>query len=112
MKVIVLGGGYGTRLARDINNDTTGSYKHLLNLPKALLPVGKYPLLTHWMNILGEVKEIDHVYVEVRLRVFHGFECNFSRLKNSCLAFKARACPECVVFQLLRPSLYRDLCTP
>ena len=66
MKVLVLGGGFGTRLVRDINNDQNETYKHLLNVPKALLPVGGIPLLSHWMNLFIKNGKIDHVYVEVR----------------------------------------------
>ena len=65
MKVIVLGGGYGTRLVRDINNDKDNYYKHLLNVPKALLPIDKWPLLTHWIKIFRDAAIVDHIYVEV-----------------------------------------------
>ena len=73
MKVLVLGGGYGTRLVRDIHNDKSGYYTHLLNIPKALLPIGDIPLLTHWINLFQKVKQIEHVYVEVRIVAMHIF---------------------------------------
>ena len=40
MNVLILAAGYGTRLARDIQNDTSGNYTNLKGLPKALLPIG------------------------------------------------------------------------
>jgi len=43
--------GYGTRLQRDLVEDA--SRKHLVHLPKALLPVGNEPLLTHWIRQIG-----------------------------------------------------------
>lgn len=51
MKVLILGAGYGTRLQQDVQIDVTGRYAHLLGLPKALLPVGDIPLITHWLNV-------------------------------------------------------------
>ena len=66
MNVIVLGGGYGTRLARDIHNDSTKKFQHLLKLPKALLPIGGIPLLTRWVQIFRKDASIDHVYIEAR----------------------------------------------
>lgn len=54
INVLFLCAGYGTRLQRDIQNDSSGKYSSLLNLPKALLPVGGVPLLTRWMDILRE----------------------------------------------------------
>jgi len=66
MKVIVLGGGYGTRLVRDIQSDKEGNFKQLVNVPKALLPVGDIPLLTHWVKVFREETGIDHIYIEVR----------------------------------------------
>lgn len=40
MKAIILAAGYGTRLARDIENDSSQQYKQLLGVPKPLLPIG------------------------------------------------------------------------
>ena len=40
MKVLILAAGYGTRLAQDIAQDTSGVYAHLVGLPKPLLPIG------------------------------------------------------------------------
>ncbi|CAG8450698.1 17145_t:CDS:2 [Gigaspora rosea] len=41
-KILILGAGYGTQLQRDILQDTSQKYSHLLGSPKALLPVGVY----------------------------------------------------------------------
>lgn len=41
MKALILAAGYGTRLARDIENDASGRYANLLGVPKPLLPIGK-----------------------------------------------------------------------
>jgi NDP-sugar pyrophosphorylase family protein len=40
MDVLILAAGYGTRLARDIAEDTSGRYAHLAEVPKPLLPIG------------------------------------------------------------------------
>lgn len=62
MKAIILAAGYGTRLQKDISDDTTGQYDHLLNVPKPLLPIGNKPLISHWMPYLQSL-EITDVYV-------------------------------------------------
>lgn len=58
MKVVILAAGYGTRLQRDIENDPKQSYKHLLGIPKPLLPVGGKCLISKWMTTLSKIKEI------------------------------------------------------
>ena len=52
MKVFILGGGYGTRLTRDLK--TSKKYSYLIGCPKPLLPVGGKPLISHWMEILSQ----------------------------------------------------------
>jgi glucose-1-phosphate thymidylyltransferase len=55
LKVLILGAGYGTRLQRDLLNDTSKKYSHLLGVSKALLPLGgKDALITHWLDTLIE----------------------------------------------------------
>src|SRR5438034_5034308 len=55
LKILILGAGYGTRLQRDLLNDTSKKYSHLLGVPKALLPLGsKDALITHWLDTLTE----------------------------------------------------------
>ena len=53
IKVLFLGAGYGTRLARDLNAATeqAQSYRHLLGVPKALLPIAGKPILNHWIEL-------------------------------------------------------------
>ncbi|XP_071803334.1 uncharacterized protein [Asterias amurensis] len=65
MKVIILAGGYGTRLQKDLlENDPNQDYHHLLGMPKALLPVGSLPLISHWMKSLQECKaDLDDIVV-------------------------------------------------
>ena len=52
MKVIILAAGYGTRLQRDIENDPKQQYKHLLGVPKPLVPVGGECVVSRWMRII------------------------------------------------------------
>ncbi|XP_046846133.1 uncharacterized protein LOC124439895 [Xenia sp. Carnegie-2017] len=50
MKVIILAAGYGTRLQNDIENDPSKEYKHLMHVPKPLVPVGGKSLISRWMK--------------------------------------------------------------
>jgi len=52
MNVLILAAGYGTRLARGIDEDTSGNYAHLKGLPKGLLPIGPKALIAHWIDDL------------------------------------------------------------
>ena len=75
MKVIILAAGYGTRLQRDIENDPKQQYKHLLGVPKPLVPVGGESVVSRWMRIIltdfgkgqveNEINNINKVYVVV-----------------------------------------------
>ena len=65
MKVLILGAGYGTRLARDLENDTTGQYSPLIGIPKPLLPIGDLPLVSHWMKQIEKCTDIDATYIVV-----------------------------------------------
>ena len=67
MKVILLGAGYGTRLERDLKSDQTEEHSSLIGVPKPLLPIGKYPLATHWMRNIDNIPEINEVYVVVSI---------------------------------------------
>ncbi|KAI8967174.1 mannose-1-phosphate guanyltransferase beta-like protein [Mycotypha africana] len=50
VKVLILGAGYGTRLQRDLQ--LSAEYRHLLGVPKALLPLGgRDALITHWLEL-------------------------------------------------------------
>ena len=52
MKAIILAAGYATRL-----------YPLTLNMPKALLPVGKKPIIDHIVAQMDTVEEVDEIYV-------------------------------------------------
>jgi len=52
IKVCILAAGYGTRLERDIREDSSGAFNHLIGVPKPLLPVAGRPLLSHWLASL------------------------------------------------------------
>ena len=58
MNAVVLAAGYGTRLTRDIEADTTGAFDHLRGLPKPLLPIGGVPLVSRWMHEFARSKHI------------------------------------------------------
>ena len=65
MKVLILAAGYGTRLARDLQQ--TGRFPELLGVPKPLLPIAGKPLISHWMQDIRsctELRDCD-VYVVV-----------------------------------------------
>ncbi|XP_043233275.1 UTP--glucose-1-phosphate uridylyltransferase-like [Amphibalanus amphitrite] len=71
MRAVILAAGYGTRMQRDVDADTTGRYRHLSGVPKPLLPVAGAPLASHWiaaLEELGRLKEpvpVDEVVVVV-----------------------------------------------
>lgn len=63
MKAVILAAGYGTRLQRDVDNDTSGRFKHLAGIAKPLLPVGHCPLISHWVQALNTTGCVDTVFV-------------------------------------------------
>ena len=67
MKVLILAGGYGTRLARDLENHAD-AYPHLVGVAKPLLPVAGQPLISHWMDMLRQCPQtynIKEIYIVV-----------------------------------------------
>ncbi|XP_067843816.1 glucose-1-phosphate adenylyltransferase isoform X4 [Heptranchias perlo] len=74
MKAIILAAGYGTRLNRDLQNDTSGDFKHLHGIPKPLLPVGHRALISHWMAAIDKINSIDSVYVITNDLYYEKFE--------------------------------------
>ncbi|CAH1788257.1 unnamed protein product [Owenia fusiformis] len=72
MKVLVLAAGYGTRLERDLKEST--EYKHLIGVPKPLLPIGNKPLISHWYDTIEKTEEIDGVYVVTNAKNHKSFE--------------------------------------
>ncbi|KAK7076114.1 hypothetical protein SK128_028120 [Halocaridina rubra] len=65
MRVVILAAGFGTRLEKDLQNDTSGAYVHLLGVPKPLLPIGDKPLITHWIQMLKNVPDIASIVIVV-----------------------------------------------
>ncbi|XP_051566484.1 uncharacterized protein zgc:136439 [Myxocyprinus asiaticus] len=63
MKAVILAAGYGTRLQRDVENDTTGNFRHLGGIAKPLLPVGPRALISHWVLALTKTGCVDTIYV-------------------------------------------------
>ncbi|XP_012706521.3 glucose-1-phosphate thymidylyltransferase [Fundulus heteroclitus] len=63
MKAVILAAGYGTRLQRDVSADRSGRFAHLVGVPKPLLPVGRFPLITHWVRALNRSRTVDGIYV-------------------------------------------------
>lgn len=63
MKAVILAAGYGTRLQRDVENSTSGTFKHLVGIAKPLLPVGSSPLISHWVKALNATGCVDTIYV-------------------------------------------------
>lgn len=66
MKAVILAAGYGTRLQRDAEADTTGRYAHLVGVAKPLLPVGRCALISHWVRALTASGCVDSIFVIVR----------------------------------------------
>lgn len=65
MKAVVLAAGYGTRLQRDVEGDSSGRFAHLAGTAKPLLPVGNCALISHWVNALSACAAVDSIYVVV-----------------------------------------------
>ena len=61
MKVLFLCAGYGTRLQRDLEKDP--DRKHLLGLPKALLPVHGQTILDRWLSCLLQVVKREDIFL-------------------------------------------------
>jgi len=63
VKAIILGAGYGTRLERDIRENTSRGYEHLAGVPKPLLPIADKPLINYLLDEINKCKMVDGVYV-------------------------------------------------
>ncbi|KAI9268009.1 nucleotide-diphospho-sugar transferase [Phascolomyces articulosus] len=69
--VLILGAGYGTRLQRDLH--ASSDYKHLLGVPKALLPLGgRDALITHWLDLFRS-HNINDIYVVTNAATYDAF---------------------------------------
>ncbi|ORY45520.1 hypothetical protein BCR33DRAFT_849791 [Rhizoclosmatium globosum] len=53
--VLFLAAGYGTRLQRDIQADTSGRFEAQKGVAKALLPLLGVPLISHWLKQLDQL---------------------------------------------------------
>ncbi|XP_029980447.1 uncharacterized protein LOC115412211 isoform X2 [Sphaeramia orbicularis] len=67
MKAVILAAGYGTRLQRDVEADSSGQFAHLSGIAKPLLPVGHRALISHWVHALTASGCVDCIYVVGRL---------------------------------------------
>ena len=65
MKALILAAGYGTRLGRDLESRKDDKFAHLIGVPKPLLPVSGYPLITHWVHSLQTCSQVSDIYVVV-----------------------------------------------
>lgn len=68
-KVLILAAGYGSRLERDIREDSSGKFSHLVGVPKPLLPLCGKPLISHWFDLLlrhGFAQEHIHVITNAK----------------------------------------------
>ncbi|KAI8079111.1 mannose-1-phosphate guanyltransferase beta-like protein [Gilbertella persicaria] len=75
MKVLILGAGYGTRLQRDLSSSE--EYKHLLGVPKALLPLGnRDALITHWIELFEKhgISAQDSIYIVTNGQCYDAFK--------------------------------------
>ncbi len=78
MKVLILAGGYGTRLARDLEKHAD-AYPHLVGVAKPLLPVAGKPLISHWMDMLRQCPQtynIKEIYIVVYKLIISLQHCN------------------------------------
>jgi len=80
--VIILAAGYGTRLEREINQDTSGKFFHLKGVPKPLLPVGGKPLIDYWIDDLKKCSDlVNNIYV-VSNAHFYDLFVNWAKVKE------------------------------
>jgi len=73
MHAVILAAGYGTRLTRDLHADTSGEWEHIKNYPKPLLPLGNKPLLTRWVLLLHDFKDLDKICVITNDKFYQQF---------------------------------------
>ena len=73
MHAVILAAGYGTRLTRDLQEDTTGEWEHIKNCPKPLLPLGNKPLITRWVLMLRDLEDIDKICVITNDKFYQQF---------------------------------------
>jgi len=74
MKAIILAAGFGTRLEKDILDDPSGEYDHLVGVPKPLLPVGGKLLIGYLLEEINKCERIDEVYIVTNRANYGWFE--------------------------------------
>ena len=76
MKALILAAGFGTRLNKDIKEDDSGDYNHLIGVPKPLVPISEaYPhLIDYWVKMIESCEEIDQIYVVTNGWNYHHFK--------------------------------------
>lgn len=90
MNIIILAAGYGTRLQKDIINDTSGSFHHLIDCPKPLLPIkNNKPLISIWMEFIKDITDVCAVYVVVSY-----LNCK----KKKRIKHNKKKCKFCLIF--------------
>ena len=73
MKALLLCAGYGTRLAKDLSEESNKEFSHLKGIPKPLLPVAGKPLVTHGIQILDKIK-VEEIVVVVNNLYLNQFQ--------------------------------------
>ncbi|XP_040213080.1 bifunctional protein GlmU-like isoform X1 [Rana temporaria] len=63
MKVVILAAGYGTRLLKDLQEAKEEQYTKLAGVPKPLLPIGKVPLISYWVEALKSREDTENIFV-------------------------------------------------
>ncbi|CAL1582662.1 unnamed protein product [Knipowitschia caucasica] len=83
MKAVVLAAGYGTRLQRDVQADSSGRFAQLSGVAKPLLPVGPCALVSHWVRALSAPGScVDCIYVVTNAVYCAAFEAWASQFSN------------------------------
>lgn len=63
MKAVILGAGYGTRLQKDLETESSGKYNHLRGLSKLLLPCGHRTIVDHLIDFINASNQINEIYI-------------------------------------------------
>ena len=78
MVCIIFVAGHGNRLERELQTDADGDLSHLINMPKALLPVSNAPgaksLLSCWWELIQQGQVFRDVYLVSNADKFKFFE--------------------------------------
>lgn len=63
MKAVILAAGYGTRLLKDLQNTNEQPLQDLIGMPKPLLPIGGFPLITYWIEGLIAGHDLKDIFI-------------------------------------------------